>query len=156
MWPSNPSNFQGPDQALKGEFQDCSNYAFEDQLVQGTINDKSWKLVNGFANQRNILLCNEEIDICASQGLRRANYIRINMKPRISLGTFDIQSPPGQPFVVDVKNVWEGVPCYNCSACGRLEITKIDTEANILYGAIDARWKDGDRVNGTFAVPICP
>jgi|GEM_PF-5747694 len=136
--------------------QDCTNFAFLEQVAYGKVNNKSWKFSSGFANKRNILLSNVSIDMCTAQGLAKRDFIRINMLPQIAEGLFDIQSPPGQKYVVDVKNVWEGIPCYNCGACGRLEITKIDTVNMTISGKIDARWKDGDILNGSFTVTLCP
>ncbi len=136
--------------------QDCDDIKLTRAKLEGTVNQKVWVFTSGFANRRNILLCNENIRLCESQGLRQSDYIRINIQPRIEPGIFNIQSPPGQDFVVDVKNIWNGVPCYSCSACGVMEILEVDTVANLIHGNIDARWKDGDRVQGSFSVPICP
>lgn len=153
-WIVGDSLGQVPLPTFEPQRMECDSFQIMERSLQGKVNGQQWNFKSGFATRKLILLFNNDVSPCDPLSFRNRNYVRINVRPSFKPAVYDLENPEGADYVIDVKNIKNGVPCYGCLACGEMRL-EIDDRTEILTGRIHAQWMDGDYVNGSFTIPLC-
>lgn len=128
------------------------SYEFKDQAAQGKIGNVAWEYEDGKVEDVEVafnieLLLTQPAPACENPGFGIGNQVYFTL-PR-SAGLFEL-SPNGH--TVTIFNISSAQTFV--ATQGAVEI--ISASGSFLFGRIDARFDDGNFVNGSFSVPFCP
>ncbi len=133
---------------------------FKDQTLQGKIEGEEWALVTGKAEISESTISFDfykesitDSTMCESFFPSKEDFVFFTMDNTMDVVEFCLSGCDDNTQSVTLYEQTEGI--NNIALEGKIQITRIDTVANIVEGKLVAKSGDDTYVNGNFTTHLC-